>query len=171
MDNIRIGNGFDVHPFVLGRDLILGGKKIDYRFGLDGHSDADVLVHAIIDSLLGAAGMADIGQLFPDSELCYKNIRSIILLEDVFSTISERGCAIINIDSVIICQEPKIALHIDDMKKNISAALRIEPERIGIKGKTTEGLGFTGRGEGIACYSVALVKIGIISLDRACRET
>ncbi|MBN1497055.1 MAG: 2-C-methyl-D-erythritol 2,4-cyclodiphosphate synthase [Spirochaetes bacterium] len=158
MDNIRIGNGFDVHPFVQGRDLVLGGKKIDYRFGLGGHSDADVLVHAIIDSILGAAGMADIGQLFPDSDTAYKDIKSIVLLEDVRSRISGRGLSIINIDSVVVCQEPKIAPHIEDMKNNISRALSIEPLQIGIKGKTTEGLGFTGRGEGIACYAVSLLR-------------
>ncbi len=160
MEDIRIGNGFDVHPFVLGRDLVLGGKKIDHRFGLGGHSDADVLVHAIIDSLCGASGLEDIGRLFPDHDQRYKNIRSIVLLEDVGSRITGLGISVINIDSVVVCQEPKIAPHVDDMKRNIAAALRIAPERIGIKGKTTEGLGFTGRGEGIACYSVALVKTG-----------
>jgi 2-C-methyl-D-erythritol 2,4-cyclodiphosphate synthase len=159
MENLRIGNGFDVHPFVLGRDLVLGGKIIPHKFGLGGHSDADVLVHAVIDSILGASGMPDIGVLFPDSDLQYKNISSILLLEDVFAKIAERRIDIINIDTVVICQEPRIAPHVADMKQNISSAVRIDPALIGIKGKTTEGLGFTGRGEGIACYSVALLRI------------
>ena len=159
MDNLRIGHGFDVHPFVIGRDLVLGGKKIDYRFGLAGHSDADVIVHAIIDSLLGAAGMGDIGQLFPDTDSRYKNISSIVLLKEVKDRLHSQDIDIINIDAVVLCQEPKISPHADDMKINIAGALNIERSRIGIKGKTTEGLGFTGRGEGIACSSVALLKI------------
>ena len=159
MENLRIGHGFDVHPFVIGRDLVLGGKKIDYRFGLAGHSDADVIVHAVIDSLLGAAGMGDIGQLFPDTESRYKNISSIVLLKEVKNKLNSRGIEIINIDLVVICQEPKISPHADEMKKNIAGALNIEVSRIGIKGKTTEGLGFTGRGEGIACSTVALLRI------------
>jgi len=159
MDDLRIGNGFDVHPFVLGRDLILGGKKIDYKFGLAGHSDADVIVHAIIDSLLGAAGMIDIGQLFPDTDDRYKNISSIVLLKEVYNKLHSSGITIINIDTVVICQEPKISPYVDEIKKNIAGSLNLETSRIGIKGKTTEGLGFTGRGEGIACYSVALLQI------------
>lgn len=159
MENFRIGHGFDVHPFVKGRDLVLGGEKIDYRFGLAGHSDADVIVHAVIDSLLGAAGMGDIGQLFPDTDSRYKNISSIVLLKEVKEKLQSQGIEIINIDLVVICQEPKISPHTDDMKKNIAGALNIERSRIGIKGKSTEGLGFTGRGEGIACSSVALLKI------------
>jgi 2-C-methyl-D-erythritol 2,4-cyclodiphosphate synthase len=158
MDTYRIGNGFDVHPFVLGRDLILGGKKIEHRFGLSGHSDADVLVHAIIDAILGAAGMPDIGQLFPDTDNSYTGISSILLLKEVSGKIKPRGISIVNIDSVIVCQEPRIAPHIDDMKRNISGALSVEPDVIGIKGKTTEGLGFTGRGEGIEVYSVCLTR-------------
>lgn len=159
MDTIRIGNGYDVHPFIMGRDLVLGGKKIDYRFGLGGHSDADVLVHAVIDALLGAAGMPDIGQLFPDSDNRYKNIRSIVLLEEIGLKLSDRGIRILNVDSVLICQEPRIAPHIIDMQNNMGSALNIESHLVGIKGKSTEGLGFTGRGEGIACYSVALVNL------------
>lgn len=161
MDNLRIGNGFDVHPFVMGRDLVLGGQKIDFKFGLAGHSDADVVVHAIIDSLLGAAGMGDIGGLFPDTDSSYKNISSIVLLKQVNDRLRSKGIDIINIDVVVVCQEPKISPHADDMKKNIAGALNIETSRIGIKGKTTEGLGFTGRGEGIACSSVALLKIKV----------
>jgi len=160
MENLRIGHGFDVHPFVMGRDLVLGGKKIEYRFGLAGHSDADVIVHAVIDALLGAAGMGDIGQLFPDTDSRYKGISSILFLKEVNNRLHSRKIEIINIDIVVICQEPKIAPHVDDMKKNIAGALNIDISCIGIKGKTTEGLGFTGRGEGIACSSVALLKIG-----------
>ncbi|MBP7736003.1 MAG: 2-C-methyl-D-erythritol 2,4-cyclodiphosphate synthase [Spirochaetes bacterium] len=158
--NLRIGNGFDAHQFVTGRDLILGGKKIDYRFGLQGHSDADVLIHAIIDSLLGAAGLKDIGRLFPDNDKTFKDISSMVLLDTVRNYLDENDARIVNIDSIVICQEPKIYPHIDDMKKNISSALHIEESRVSIKGKTTEGMGFTGRGEGIACYSVALMSIG-----------
>lgn len=158
MDTLRVGNGFDVHPFVLGRDLILGGKKIDHKFGLAGHSDADVLVHAIIDALLGAAAMPDIGRLFPDTDNRYKDISSILLLNDVAGKLAERKIEVINIDTVAICQEPRIAPHINDMKQNISKALNVDPARIGIKGKTTEGLGFTGRGEGIGVYAICLVR-------------
>ncbi|OHD63221.1 MAG: 2-C-methyl-D-erythritol 2,4-cyclodiphosphate synthase [Spirochaetes bacterium RBG_13_51_14] len=157
MDTLRIGNGFDVHPFVMGRDLVIGGKKIDYKFGLAGHSDADVLTHSVIDALLGAAGMPDIGRLFPDTDGRYKDINSITLLRDVGRQLKNCNIAIINIDSVVICQEPRIAPHVDEMKLNISTALAIELSRVGIKGKTTEGLGFTGRGEGIAAYSVCLL--------------
>ena len=159
MNSLRVGNGFDAHKFSAKRDLILGGKKIDYRCGLLGHSDADVLAHAIIDSLLGAAAMPDIGRLFPDTDSKYQDISSMTLLGMVYEKLSARGITIINIDSVIICQEPKISPHVDDMKKNISSALRLEPTRIGIKGKTTEGLGFTGRQEGIAAYAVCLVEV------------
>ena len=158
MDTFRIGNGFDVHPFVLGRDLVLGGKKIPHRFGLAGHSDADVLVHAIIDALLGASGMPDIGQLFPDTDNRFEGISSILLLDEVGKKLAEQSIEVINIDSVVVCQEPRIALHVNDMKQNISRSLHIDPSRIGIKGKTTEGLGFTGRGEGIEVYSVCLVR-------------
>jgi 2-C-methyl-D-erythritol 2,4-cyclodiphosphate synthase len=159
MDNLRIGNGYDVHPFVSGRDLILGGKKIKYKFGLQGHSDADVLVHSIIDSLLGAAGMDDIGRMFPDNDTRYKGISSMLLLGEVFRKLQSRAIAIINIDSVILCQEPKIAPHVDDMKHNIQQILNLDVSRIGIKGKTTEGLGFTGRGEGIAVSTVCLLRL------------
>jgi 2-C-methyl-D-erythritol 2,4-cyclodiphosphate synthase len=158
MDNYRVGNGFDVHPYVLGRDLILGGKKIDHKFGLGGHSDADVLVHAIIDALLGAAAMPDIGQLFPDTDNRYKGISSIVLLHEVSRKLIEKKIEVINIDSIIICQEPRIAPHINDMKHNISKAIDIDPMRTGIKGKTTEGLGFTGRGEGIEVHSICLIR-------------
>jgi 2-C-methyl-D-erythritol 2,4-cyclodiphosphate synthase len=159
MDRLRIGNGFDVHPFVTGRSLTLGGKKIDHKFGLQGHSDADVLVHSIIDSILGAAGMGDIGRMFPDTDERYRNISSIELLRTLSWHLKPLNVTILNIDSVIICQEPRVAPHVEDMKANIARALDMDASRIGIKGKTTEGLGFTGRGEGIAACSVCLVRL------------
>src|SRR5208337_2092805 len=127
MNNLRVGNGFDAHAFAAGRDLILGGKKIDHQFGLQGHSDADVLVHAVIDALLGAAAMPDIGRLFPDTDPKYKGISSVALLGEVSGILTSLGIMIVNIDSVIICQEPKIAPHIDEMKKNIGMAARLDP--------------------------------------------
>ena len=155
---IRIGAGFDVHPFTENRDLIIGGEKFVYKYGLAGHSDADVLIHAIIDSILGAANLGDIGLLFPDSDIKYKNISSIYLLENVIKILIEKRIEILNIDSIIICEEPKIAGYVKNMKRNISAALNgLSVERIGIKGKTTERLGFTGRGEGIAASAVSLL--------------
>lgn len=158
MNSIRVGIGYDVHPFAKGRDLILGGIKIDYSAGLDGHSDADVLIHAIIDAICGAAGLGDIGRLFPDSSKEYKNIKSVLLLEKVSNSLVEKKIQIINIDSVVICEQPKIVPYIHDMKTTISHALNgLSVDRIGIKGKTTEKLGFTGRSEGIAAQAVALL--------------
>jgi 2-C-methyl-D-erythritol 2,4-cyclodiphosphate synthase len=160
MMNYRIGNGFDVHALAQGRDIILGGVKIDYHLGLKGHSDADVLIHSIIDSLLGPTGIGDIGQLFPDTNPIYKNADSLVLLKDVFQRITKLGFSVVNIDSVIICEQPKIYPYINEMKKNISNATGgILPQKsIGIKGKTSEGLGFVGRGEGIAVYTVSLLQ-------------
>lgn len=156
--NIRIGTGFDVHAFTAGRPLIIGGVTIPFDRGLAGHSDADVLVHAIIDALLGSTGLGDIGKLFPDTDAKYKNADSIKLLENVFQLFTARGWEIINIDTVVICTEPKMAPHVGAMKKTLSRAMGNLPEdRISIKGKTTEGLGFTGRGEGIAVQASALV--------------
>lgn len=159
MTNLRIGNGFDVHAFEQGRDLIIGGVTIPYEKGLAGHSDADVLTHAIIDSLLSPANLGDIGKLFPDTDPAYKNISSILLLEKVYEQFSQAGYKIINIDSVIICDKPKIAPYTGLIKETLSKAMKKEvlPELIGIKGKTTEKLGFTGRGEGIAVYTVSLI--------------
>jgi len=162
MENIRIGTGFDVHRFITGRPLVLGGVTIDHPMGLEGHSDADVLVHAIIDALLGASNLPDIGQLFPDSSSSYKNISSLVLLEKVSALLRDKGISVINLDSTVICDRPKIARYIPDMKKNISEAMiGVSTDRIGIKGTTTEGLGFTGRGEGIAAQAVALVQLTI----------
>jgi len=159
MINYRIGNGFDVHALVHGRDLILGGVKIDHDLGLQGHSDADVLLHSIIDSFLSPANIGDIGQLFPDNDPAFKDISSIKLLKEVYQKLAANGFTVINTDSVVICDRPKIAQYIPEMKKNISNAMGgiLPPESIGIKGKTTEKLGFTGRGEGIAVYTVSLL--------------
>ena len=156
--NLRIGNGFDVHKFVNNRDLILAGVKFDNCPGLAGHSDADVLLHSIIDSLLGASNLGDIGVLFPDTDEKYKDISSLKLLKDVNGKIKSKKIDIINIDSIVICEKPKISAFINEMKKNISVALdNMDVDRIGIKGKTTEKLGFTGGKEGIAVHSVALI--------------
>ncbi len=159
MINYRIGNGFDVHALVQGRELILGGVKIDHPVGLQGHSDADVLVHSIIDSFLSPANIGDIGQLFPDTDPAYKDISSLKLLEEVYKKLVNNGFSVINTDSVVICDSPKISPYIIEMKKNISDAMggALQPASIGIKGKTTEKLGFTGRGEGIAVYTVSLL--------------
>jgi len=159
MINCRIGNGFDVHALVHERDLIIGGVKIDFPLGLEGHSDADVLIHSIIDSFLSPANLGDIGQLFPDSDPAYKNISSLSLLKEVCIKLAANGFSIINTDSVVICDKPKIAPYINEMKKNICDAMGgiINLNSIGIKGKTTERLGFTGRGEGIAVYTVSLL--------------
>jgi len=160
MYNIRIGSGFDVHKFVEGRDLMLGGVKIDYHLGLAGHSDADVLVHAIMDALLGASNLGDIGKLFPDSDSSYKNINSLLLLEKVYARLNEKNISIINIDSIVICEAPKILPYINSMKKNISKTLQLSStDRISIKGTTTEHLGFTGRKEGIAVISNCLIAL------------
>lgn len=157
---IRIGIGYDVHPFAEGRDLILGGERVPAPRGLMGHSDADVLVHAVIDALLGAAGLGDIGRLFPDSDESFRGISSIELLRRVHELLREKRITIVNIDAVVICERPKIAPLAERMKGRISAALGNLPvDRIGIKGKTTEGLGFTGREEGIAAQAAALVSL------------
>ncbi|MFH0976061.1 MAG: 2-C-methyl-D-erythritol 2,4-cyclodiphosphate synthase [Spirochaetota bacterium] len=161
MQNLRIGIGFDVHAFAKGRPLFLGGVKIDYEYGLLGHSDADVLIHAIMDSLLGAANLGDIGRLFPDTDLKYKDISSIELLKNVSTLLREKNIEIINIDSVVICEQPKIKGYIGSMKSAISGALNgLTADRIGIKGTTTEKLGFTGRKEGIAAQAVSLILLG-----------
>jgi 2-C-methyl-D-erythritol 2,4-cyclodiphosphate synthase len=162
MENIRIGCGFDVHRFIAGRPLVLGGMVIDHPMGLEGHSDADVLVHAIMDAILGAANLPDIGQLFPDTSASFKNISSLLLLEKVCERLREKSISVINVDSTVICDRPKIAKYIPEMKHKISCAMfGVTPEMIGIKGTTTEGLGFTGRGEGIAAQAVALVRFTV----------
>lgn len=154
---MRIGHGYDVHKLVQGRKLILGGVKIDYNMGLLGHSDADVLIHAIIDSLLGAACMGDIGKIFPDDDDNLKNISSLILLEKVRDLIYKSNYRICNIDSTIIAQKPKLSKHIDKMRENISKVCFIDVDCINIKATTEENLGFTGRLEGISAHSVCLI--------------
>ena len=154
---MRIGMGYDVHKLVENRDLILGGVKIPYSLGLLGHSDADVLLHAIMDSLLGAAALGDIGKHFPDSDDRYKGISSIELLKYVGSLLKEKDWLIENIDSTIIAQKPKMAPHIENMRKNISEALNINIDQINVKATTEEGLGFTGEGKGISSQSICLL--------------
>ena len=156
---MRVGMGYDVHRLKKDRDLILGGVKIPWEKGLLGHSDADVLIHAIMDALLGAAALGDIGQHFPDTDPAYKGISSIRLLKHVAALLSEKGYGIGNIDAVIIAQKPKMAPHIPQMKENIAEALEIDMDCLNIKATTEEKLGFTGREEGIASEAVCLLYI------------
>jgi len=154
---MRIGFGYDVHKLVKGRPLILGGVKIEYDWGLLGHSDADVLVHAIMDALLGAAGLGDIGKHFPDLDEQFKNISSLILLDKVGELLQNEGYIVNNIDATIVAQKPKLALYIPQMERNIAEILHIEKNRVNIKATTTEGLGFVGTGEGMASFAVATI--------------
>lgn len=154
---MRIGMGYDVHKLVENRDLILGGVKIPYELGLLGHSDADVLLHAIMDSLLGACALGDIGKHFPDTDDRFKGISSIKLLEETANLIKSKGYAVNNIDATIIAQKPKMLPHIELMRKNIATALNINIDQINIKATTEEGLGFTGEGLGISSQSIASV--------------
>ena len=154
----RIGNGYDVHRLIKGRKLILGGVDIPHGLGLDGYSDADVLCHALCDSLLGASGAGDLGKYFPDTDNKWKGVSSLVLLEKSGELVAERGFQISNIDTTIVAQQPKIAPHIESMTTNISETLKIDPTQINIKATTTERLGFTGREEGIAAYAVALLQ-------------
>lgn len=154
---MRIGMGYDVHRLEVGRDLIVGGVKIEYEKGLLGHSDADVLTHAIMDAILGAACLGDIGLHFPDTAGEYKDISSIVLLERVRDLIKDAGYEIGNIDATIIAQAPKMRPYIDDMRKTIADALKIDINQINIKATTEEHLGFTGRGEGIASEAICLL--------------
>lgn len=154
---MRIGHGYDVHRLVAGRKLILGGVNINHEFGLLGHSDADVLVHAIIDSLLGAAALGDIGALFPDTDEKYKNANSIELLEKVCEILEKNDFKIVNIDSTIIAQKPKLKDHILKMRKNIAQACKIDFNCVSVKATTEENLGFTGREEGISAHAVSLI--------------
>lgn len=154
---MRVGLGYDVHPLVLGRPLVLGGVQIPYLYGLQGHSDADVLLHAIGDALLGAIAHGDIGRHFPDTDLQYRGIRSTVLLKRVATMVREKGFHIVNVDSTLVAQKPKLSEVIPKMVQQISEVLEIEPSRVNVKATTTEGLGFAGRGEGIAAYAIALV--------------
>jgi 2-C-methyl-D-erythritol 2,4-cyclodiphosphate synthase len=157
---MRVGFGYDVHPFVPGRALILGGIRIPYLFGLKGHSDADVLVHAICDALLGAVAEGDIGKHFPDTDPQYRDMKSTILLRKVLTRVREKGFRPINVDASIVAQKPKLSDTIPRMVKELADVLEIETERVNVKATTTEGLGFTGREEGIAAYAVVLVEEG-----------
>lgn len=154
---MRIGQGYDVHRLVGGRKLILGGVEIDYEKGLLGHSDADVLVHAVMDAILGAAALGDIGQLFPDTDPEYSGADSIMLLKEVVKRAAEAGYYVENIDATVIAQAPKLMPHIAGMRKNIAEAAGVDVGRISVKATTEEGLGFTGSGEGIAASAVALL--------------
>lgn len=154
---MRVGLGYDVHRLVKGRNLIIGGVKIDYELGLLGHSDADVLIHAIMDSLLGAAALGDIGRHFPDTDVLYKDADSIELLKRVGQLIREKGYEISNIDSIIVAQKPKMAPHIEKMRENIANALGIGTDRVSVKATTEEGLGFTGEMQGISSKAICLL--------------
>jgi len=155
---MRIGHGYDVHRLVKERKLILGGVDIPHETGLLGHSDADVLLHAVCDAILGAIGEGDIGRHFPDSDPAYKGASSIMLLQHVMALADKKGYRVGNIDATIVAQRPKLAPYIADMKGNIAAAVDVEAERINVKATTTEELGFAGRREGIAAYAVALLE-------------
>ncbi len=158
MTNLRIGHGYDVHRLVEGRPLILGGVTVPYEKGLLGHSDADVLTHAVMDALLGAAGLGDIGALFPDSDKAYLNISSIYLLEQVATKLREAGIQVVNIDATLVAQAPKVAPYRAAMRQNMADALGVDISQIGVKATTEEHLGFTGDGSGMAAHAVALVE-------------
>lgn len=155
---MRIGHGYDVHRLVEGRDLILGGVKIDYEKGLLGHSDADVLLHAVSDALLGAAGLGDIGKHFPDTDPAYKGADSLVLLGIVAQRVKEAGYRVSNVDVTMIAQKPKLKDHIPQMVKNIAEAIGIGADRVNVKATTEEKLGFTGTGEGMSCHAVCLLE-------------
>ncbi len=154
---MRVGHGYDVHRLVEGRKLILGGVEIPWEKGLLGHSDADVLVHAVMDALLGAAGLWDIGHAFPDNDPAYAGIDSMLLLARVRDMLTEKGYAVGNVDATILAQRPKLAGHIPQMRRNIAQVLGVEEDCINVKATTEEGLGFTGSGEGMAAHAVALL--------------
>ncbi len=154
---MRIGNGYDVHKLVEGRSLIIGGVKIPYEYGLLGHSDADVLLHAVCDALLGAAALGDIGKHFPDNDPAYKGIDSMILLQKTVEAVTNNGYKINNIDCTVIAQKPKMAPYIEQMKNNIASVCKIESDAVNVKATTEEGLGFTGSGEGISASAVCLL--------------
>ena len=158
MTNLRIGQGYDVHRLTEGRALILGGVTVPYERGLDGHSDADVLTHAIMDALLGAAGLEDIGSLFPDSSEEFRGISSLVLLERVAGELAKRSITVVNVDATVLAQAPKLAPYRAQMRANIAGALGIETEQVGVKATTEEHLGFTGDGSGMSAHAVALIE-------------
>ena len=157
---LRIGNGYDIHRLVSGRPLILGGQRLEHPegLGLDGHSDADVLVHAVMDALLGALSLGDIGRHFPPEDPRWKGADSLALLERVMELISLQGWSVINVDTVVVAERPKLKPHIEAMRAAIAARMGVEPWQVGVKATTNEGLGPTGREEGLACHAVALLQ-------------
>ena len=155
---MRVGNGYDVHRLVAGRKLIIGGVEVPHDKGLLGHSDADVLLHAICDALLGAAALGDIGRHFPDSDGRYQGISSLKLLAEVNRLLADKGYLVDNIDAIIVAERPKMAPHVPAMIRNIAAAAQVGPDAVNVKATTTEGLGFAGKGEGIAAYAVCTVR-------------
>lgn len=158
MTNFRIGQGYDVHRLTEGRDLVLGGVQIPYERGLLGHSDADVLTHAVMDALLGAAKLRDIGEQFPDSDSAFAGISSMILLRRVGELLRKAGYAVVNVDATLVAQAPKIAPYKAQMAENLAAALGIEPDRVNVKATTEERLGFTGDGSGMSAQAIALLE-------------
>ena len=155
---MRIGHGYDVHRLVEGRKLILGGQEIPDELGLLGHSDADVLTHAVMDALLGAAGLWDIGHAFPDTDPAYAGISSLLLLERVMEMLRDKGLRVGNVDATILAQRPKLAAHIPAMRQALARTMGVDEARVNVKATTEEGLGFTGRGEGMAAHAVALLE-------------
>lgn len=155
---MRIGHGYDVHRLVEGRKLILGGQVIPYELGLLGHSDADVLTHAVMDALLGAAGLWDIGHAFPDTDPAYAGISSLLLLERVMEMLHDKGLRVGNVDATILAQRPKLAAYIPAMRQALARTMGVDEARVNVKATTEEGLGFTGRGEGMAAHAVALLE-------------
>ena len=155
---MRIGHGYDVHRLVAGRPLVLGGVQIPWELGLDGHSDADVLLHAVMDALLGAAGLRDIGYHFPDTDAAYKGADSRMLLREVLKKVSAAGYRVGNVDVTMIAQKPKLKDHIPQMMENIAADLQVDVSRVNVKATTEEKLGFTGEGQGMSCHAVCLLE-------------
>lgn len=158
MTNLRIGHGYDVHRLCEGRALILGGVSVPYERGLLGHSDADVLTHAVIDALLGAAGLGDIGTLFPDTDAAYKDADSLVLLRRAVDELKKAGFSVVNVDALLVAQAPKIAPYKERMRQNIADAIAIDASRVNVKATTEEKLGFTGDGSGMSAYAVALIE-------------
>ncbi len=158
MQGVRIGHGYDVHRLVEGRQLILGGVDIPWERGLLGHSDADVLTHAVMDALLGAAGLGDIGRHFPDTDPAYTGADSLKLLAYVVALLRERGFTVGNVDATVLAQRPKLAPHIPQMRDNLARAMGVDPGQVNVKATTEEGLGFTGSGEGMVAHAVALIE-------------
>lgn len=157
LNDIRIGHGYDVHRYCEGRNLILGGVRIPYEMGLLGHSDADVLVHAVMDAVIGALGLGDIGKHFPDTDGAYKDIDSMLLAKKVYGLLIEQGYYIVNIDATVIAQKPKLAPYIEQMKSNIAEVFGISADRVNVKATTEEKLGFTGRLEGVSSHAVCII--------------